>query len=164
MPVQDNSKQVHDLAFIESHYVKMMFLPEAWQSVQNSVRTWIEIDFPPDSRSSLPTESGVYAFIIEPDLFNLAPANALFYIGKATNLYDRIGAYIGELNKTLNDTTRPHVWKMLNQWKGHFKYYYTVTENVTEAENLEDVMIEAFRPPFNKQYKAETSQVMRAFR
>jgi hypothetical protein len=38
-----------------------------------------------------------------------------------------------------------------------------VTQDVAEAEEFEKEMLKAFRPHFNKQYDAETSQVMRAF-
>jgi excinuclease UvrABC nuclease subunit len=154
---------IRDLAFVESHYVNMMFYPEAWNSVQNLTLGWVDIDFPPNPRSAIPSVSGVYAFVVEPSLFSLVPANGLFYVGKATNLYSRIGAYIGELSKDFSDSKRPHIWKMLHQWDGHFKYFYSTTNNVTDAENIEEQIIKALRPPFNKQYDAETSQVMRAF-
>ncbi|MEY8214916.1 MAG: GIY-YIG nuclease family protein [Colwellia sp.] len=163
MPRIANSDELKDLAFVESHFVQMMFYPGAWVNSQSSTRAWINVDFPPNPRSGIPAESGVYAFVVEPNLFSLAPASGLFYIGKATNLYQRIGAYIGELNKAFSSSKRPHIWKMLNQWNGHFKYYYTTTSNVSMAEDLEEEMLKAFRPPYNKQYDAETSQTMRAF-
>ena len=154
---------VKDLAFIKSHYVKMMFFPDAWDSAQDAAMNWINVDFPPHPRSDIPDQPGIYAFVVEPKLFSFPPANGLFYIGKATNLYQRIGAYIGELSKDFSASKRPHIWDMLNKWSGRFKYYYSTTNNVAEAEVIEDEMIESLRPPFNKQYKAVTSQVMRAF-
>ncbi|MBG9989650.1 GIY-YIG nuclease family protein [Pseudoalteromonas sp. NZS37] len=154
---------IRDLAFIESHYVKVMFYPRAWDDAQDFDLVWDNIDFPPMPRALIPKSPGVYAFIVEPNLFSLEPANGLFYVGKATNLYQRIGAYMSELTKDFSVSTRPRIWKMLNQWRGRFKYYYTITDTVAEAEQLEKVMLEALRPPFNKQYEAETSQIMRAF-
>jgi excinuclease UvrABC nuclease subunit len=154
---------IRDLAFVESHYVKMMFYPDAWDNAQDLELTWVSVDFPPNPRACIPKEPGVYAFVIEPNIFSLQPANGLFYIGKATDLYSRIGSYIGELSKEFLVSKRPHIWKMLNQWNGRFKYYYSITDNVTEAERIEDNMLSAIRPPFNKQYEASTSQVMRAF-
>lgn len=154
---------IKDLAFIESHYVKIMFYPQAWDDAQDIEMDWVDVDFPPDPRSAIPKEPGVYAFVVEPNLFSLQSANGLFYVGKATNLYQRIGAYISELSKEFSDSSRPHIWKMLNQWDGRFKYYYSITEDVSVAEDIEDTILSALRPPFNKQYEAETSQVMRAF-
>ncbi|KFZ30774.1 hypothetical protein IDSA_06685 [Pseudidiomarina salinarum] len=152
-----------DLAFVESHCVKMMFYPEAWDSSNTHHLDWEKLDFPPSKKSLVPRESGVYAFIVEPNLFSLKPANGLFYIGKATNLYNRISEYTGQLKKDFSDSQRPHIWKMVNQWNGRLKYYYTTTDVVATAEQLEEEMLKALRPPFNRQYDAETSQVMRAF-
>lgn len=154
---------VNDLAFIESHKVEVMFFPQAWDNAQTLNLTWTTTDFPPVPKSIIPRASGVYVFVVEPDLFSLTPANGLFYVGKATNLYERIGAYTGELRKDFLDSRRPHIWKMLHRWNGRFKYYYTTTDDVTAAEQLETEMLNALRPPFNKQYDAEVSQVMRAF-
>ena len=97
------------------------------------------------------------------DLFGFPHSNGLFYIGKATNLYDRVGAYIGDLDLRLLRTKRPLVWRMLNQWNGHLKYFYTTTLDKDAAKALEGHMIEAFRPPFNRQYEGSTSKTMRAF-
>lgn len=154
---------INDLAIVESHFIKMMFYPDAWAAVQNRSLVWHEISFPPNPRSIVPNQPGVYAFVVEPSLFSLAPANGLFYVGKATNLYQRISPYIRELSIQFVDSTRPHVWKMLRRWNGSMRYYYSVTNDVREAEEIEDDLINAFRPPFNKQYPAESSQVMRAF-
>lgn len=154
---------VRDLAFIKSHNVEIMFYPEAWDSVENIPMSWSCEDFPPSPRSIIPDQPGVYAFVVEPDLFSLSAANGLFYIGKAKSLYQRIGAYTRELRIDFSDTKRPRIWLMLDQWNGRLKYYYSVTDHVATAENHEDIMLKALRPPFNKRYDAATSQVMRAF-
>lgn len=153
---------INDLAIIESHYVRMMFYPNAWINNPALNLNWTNYDFPPKP-ADIPNKPGVYAFVVEPNLFSLNPANGLFYIGKATNLYQRIGAYKSELNTALTDTKRPLVWKMLHRWNGHLKYYFSTTNDVEEAEKIEQLMLNALRPPFNRQYEAETSKVMRAF-
>jgi len=163
MPSDDVQQQLNDLAFQNSFEVTMKFCPEAWLSAQHSPRTWEVKDFPPNPRSSIPRRPGVYIFVVSPDIFNFDPSMGLFYIGKATNLYSRIASYIGEIGKDFKISYRPHIWRMINQWNGHLKYYYTTTIDVAEAEMLEDEMKNAFRPPFNKQYDAETSRIERAF-
>ncbi len=154
---------VNDLAVIESHRVRVMYYPQGWDDANDLQLEWEIVNFPPQPRNMIPKEPGVYAFVLEPNLFSLSPANGLFYIGKATNLYQRIGAYIRELNIEFIKSKRPHIWRMLNRWNGHFKYYYSLTDTVRKAEQIEEEMLKALRPPFNKQYDAETSQVMRAF-
>jgi len=159
----NNASQVHDICITQSHSVSIMFLPSAWSSAVDDKREWFQVDFPPDPRNTIPKKSGVYAFVVEPNMFNLQPANGLFYVGKATNLYQRIASYISELNHDFNISKRPNIWRMLNQWNGHIKYYFTITTNVSEAEALEDEMLKAFIPHFNKQFDAETGAVQRAF-
>lgn len=153
---------LNDLAHANSHVVRMMFYPQAWHAAKKVSLTWHQIDFPP-SPNPLPTKPGVYVFVATPNIFDFNWAGGLFYVGKATSLYQRISSYIAEIDKDFQTTRRPRVWKMVNQWKGHLKYFYTTTTTVEIAESLEAEMIEAFRPPFNSQYAAKTSRVMKAF-
>ncbi len=163
MPDYDPGQQINDLAIQDSFIVPMKFYPEAWLSAQHSSRTWDIKDFPPLHRNSIPSSPGVYIFVVSPNIFDFGPSSGLFYIGKAKNLYSRIGAYIGEIDKDFMTTRRPHVWRMVNQWQGHLRYHYTITQDVAEAEALEKEMVNAFRPPFNKQYYGEVSRIERAF-
>lgn len=157
------SPTITDLAVQKFHIIEMMFLPSAWALAKNSSRTWHKCDFPPVPRNSIPKCSGVYVFVVQPNLFDFEQAGGLFYIGKATNLYERISAYIGEKNKDFIKSQRPLVWRMIDQWNSHLKYYFTITNDVTEAEELENEMLNAFRPYFNREYEAEVSRAERAF-
>lgn len=156
-------EDLNDLAFVHSHMVEMAFLPTAWALAAHSSHMWFEIIFPPARREDIPREPGVYAFVVKSELFDFPFACGLFYVGKATSLYERISSYIGEQNKRLVDSRRPHVWRMINQWKGHLRYLYTITSDVTAAEDLENKMLSAFRPHFNHRFEASVSQTMRAF-
>ena len=156
-------QEIQDLALLDFHRVEMLFLPPAWAAAPAIPCTWVRNDFPPKPRSSIPKKPGVYVFVVTTDVFDFPCANGLFYIGKATNLYERISAYIGDENKLLLNTKRPLVWRMLNVWSGHLKYFYTTTADVAAAEHLETQMMNALRPPFNRQYDATTSKTMRAF-
>lgn len=156
-------KDISDLALQDFHHVPMMFYPKAWAAAPAVALHWAKSDFPPNPRNGIPKQPGVYVFVVMTNLFDFPHGNALFYIGKATNLYQRIGAYIGDVNIRLLRTKRPLVWRMLNQWNGHLYYFYATTADAAAADTLESQMIEAFRPPFNKQYEATTSQSVRAF-
>ncbi len=154
---------LRDLAFKKFHQVEMLFLPSAWKSAKNSSRTWKSCDFPPVPKKLIPKASGVYVFVVQPNLFDFEHSHGLLYIGKAKNLNERISSYIGEIGKDLEKTTRPYPWLMIKLWNSYLKYHFTVTTNVAEAEELEKEMINAFRPPFNKRFYAEVSKEMRAF-
>jgi hypothetical protein len=156
-------QQINDLAFIRFHHVEMLYLPPAWAAAANSSHTWTSLAFPPEPRTQVPHQPGVYAFVVMPDLFDFAHASGLFYIGKATDLYERVGAYIREVGSHFPTSARPHIWRMLNVWHGHLRYFFTTTADEPEAVALESAMLSAFRPPFNRAYEATVSQTMRAF-
>jgi len=163
-PVAPHVEQdIVDLALQAFHKVDMMFSPIAWAGAPVVAANWTKSDFPPQPRTAIPKKPGVYVFVVMTELFGFPHASGLFYIGKASNLYDRVGAYTGDVNTRLIQTRRPLVWRMLNQWHGHLYYFYTITANAADAATLESQMIEAFRPPFNKRYEGVTSATMRAF-
>ena len=91
--------ELNDLAIEQSHRVKMMFYPIAWRDATNSSHNWTIVDFPPNPRNIIPHSPGVYTFVVQPDLFDFSSSCGLFYVGKATDLYQRIGSYISELAK-----------------------------------------------------------------
>ena len=157
------AEAVKDLAFQESHFVPVMFYPETWTHVTAPPRKWKRETFPPTPRKRIPKEPGVYIFVLMREIFGFPHGNAVFYIGKATSLYERIGAYLADVDRPLLQTKRPLAWRMLNQWDGHLLYFYTTTQDAKSAESLETELLEAFRPPFNKQFEATTSQFVRAF-
>ncbi|WP_368211518.1 hypothetical protein [Aeromonas sp. s10] len=161
---QDVVSDIVDLAFHGSIFeVRMQYSTKAWNAAALSRHLWTELAFPPNPRSSVPKQPGVYVFIVRPKLFGLFQTSGLLYVGKATNLYERVGAYISEVNKRHSMSNRPHIWRMLNVWNGHLHYIYTTTPTVADAENLEERMLEALLPYFNKEFPAETSRRQRAF-
>lgn len=163
--MKNNQDIVKDLAYMNQHNVEMFFFPESWARAQDQPGLkWKVESFPPKPRRLIPKKPGVYVFVVEPEMFNFKPANGLFYIGKATSLYERVGKYITDLNaKYDSKDTRAHIWMMLNQWNGHLKYHYVTTDTVAEAEKLEDQMILAFKPHYNKKLDAKTARAEKAF-
>lgn len=136
-----------------------------WAKAPARALTWHSVSFPPDptTRRGLPNDSGVYVFVAEPNLFSLPQTSTLLYVGKAKKIKSRIRAYIGELKIRFGKTSRPHIWRMANAWNGHLRYYYTTTTDVAAAEALEDEMLAALNPYFNKELPADLSQRVRAF-
>lgn len=136
-----------------------------WARAPARTLIWHSVPFPPDltTRRGLPNGSGVYVFVAEPSLFSLPQTSTMLYVGKAKKIKSRIRAYIGELKIRFSKTNRPHIWRMTNTWNGHLRYYYTTTLDVTAAEALEEEMLAALNPYFNKELPAELSQRVRAF-
>jgi len=150
-------------ALLKRHEVCITCFPRAWEAGRHISLEWNVSDFPPSDVKTIPDQPGVYVFVVEPNLFGVLPVNTVFYVGKATELRDRIRKYIGELNLTPRTTTRDKVHKMINRWNGHLKYYYTVTKSVADAEQIEDIMIQSLIPPFNTKYSGEINKAQRAF-
>jgi hypothetical protein len=136
-----------------------------WAKAPARTLVWTSVSFPPDraARRGLPNDAGVYVFVAEPNIFSLPQAGTLLYVGKAKKIKSRIRAYIAELKIRFAKSSRPHIWRMTNLWDGHLKYYYTTTATVADAEALEDEMLDALKPYFNKELPAELSQRVRAF-
>jgi excinuclease UvrABC nuclease subunit len=153
----------HDIAYKNYHKVEFLFDIQAWESTINCELEWTNIQFSRNCQTSIPSSPGIYAFVVEPKLFSLDPANGFFYIGKSKNLKKRIRSYIHEINLDFERTKRPHIWKMINVWENRLRYYYSVTATEEEAIRIENEIIKALYPPFNKRYDAETSRIVRAF-
>jgi hypothetical protein len=136
-----------------------------WAKAPARTLTWHSVSFPPDlsTRRALSTACGVYVFVAEPSLFSLPQTSTLLYVGMTKQIKSRIRAYIAELKIRFVRTRRPHIWRMTNAWNGHLKYYYTTTADVAAAEALEEEMLAALNPYFNKELPAELSHRVRAF-
>ena len=158
--VQDMLKE---LAIVKLFQVPTMFLTSKWTSAPVKNLVWKSEDFPPDPRNLIPDQPGVYIFVAEVNLFGFPHGSGLFYIGKATSLYQRIGAYMNDTDKDFVKTKRPLVWTMLNLWSGHLRYYFTITADVAAAEALEQEMLTAYMPHFNTHFDGELGAVMKAF-
>ena len=159
-------EDIHDLALNGKgpiYGAPMIYNPNAWKSAPKINLSWTAIDFPPDKKSDVPKKPGVYIFVVMPDIFSFPEVSGLLYIGKTTSLYERIGAYLSEINSRFNSTKRPAVWRMLNVWHGHLRYFYTITPTEAAAKALEDQMLALLKPPFNKTLPATINKKMSAF-
>lgn len=148
---------------LKKHEVSVTCFPRAWEIGRNINCDWSVIDFPPGDLDTVPDEPGVYVFVVEPSLFGVLPVNTVFYVGKATKLRERIRSYIRELGLTPRRTRRQKINKMVRVWNGHLKYYFMVTDSVTDAENIEDIMIRSLIPPFNSTFGGEINAAQKAF-
>lgn len=91
----------------------------------------------------IPTKAGVYKF--------LGKKNEILYIGKATNLKNRVRSYF---SKDLEIRRSPLISKMISEAKD---IKYEVTETVLESLILEAHLIKKFTPPYNTADKDQKS-------
>lgn len=112
---------------------------------------WEKLKFGNDSRSKVPKEQGVYAFVLEVLHSNLMNNAYVLYIGKAgdlnsqNTLHKRYGDYLGNLRRM----DRVRISDMLNRYKDNLTYYYAKVPEGISTGYIEKVLLEVFIPPFN---------------
>lgn len=138
-------------AVIKSHIKSFLLYPPFWHDGLNKIPIklrWYFTKFDPRNINKVPSQSGIYAFILKPDYKNFLETRYLFYIGKTNRtLKDRFKEYIDE--KDGKRKTRKKVHKMLNQFNGYLFFYWaeiTTTKNVNDCE---EKLLNTFVPHVN---------------
>lgn len=90
----------------------------------------------------LPESSGVYFFLHK---------NQILYIGKATNLYDRVKSYF---SKDIAYSRGPKILKMIDEADN---IEFQITDSSLEALLLENYLIKKHQPIYNTKEKDDKS-------
>jgi excinuclease UvrABC nuclease subunit len=113
-----------------------------------------------EERRNIPTGSGVYTFLVKPDIASHPACSFLMYVGRSNSLRQRFGHYLYERNR--NDG-RPKIVYLLNKYADHLWFCFALLpEDATPAQ--ENALITAYIPPFNNQFPAEIRAPVGAFR
>jgi len=138
-------------AVIKSHIKSFLLYPQFWNDIQNQLPInlrWHYTKFDYKNIINIPSQSGVYAFILKPTFKNFIETRYLFYIGKTNRtLRDRFQEYINEQEG--KGKTRKKVHKMLNQFNGYLFFYWAeipIAKNVNECE---EKLLNTFVPHVN---------------
>jgi len=89
LPTDPIIQQLNDVAIMKDHTVEMYFNPDSWSHTDFSIRKWEIINFPPNPRNSIPRVSGVYAFVVEPNIFD----KSKFFMKKRIKYYNMLIIY-----------------------------------------------------------------------
>ncbi|PEN06964.1 hypothetical protein CRI93_07415 [Longimonas halophila] len=81
------------------------------------------------------------------------------YVGETKDLQRRFSEYLLEVDE---EKGRPMIRKLLFMWKGFVKFYY-IKVCQERKEEVQDSMINAFRPPYNIAMDASVGQPQKAF-
>lgn len=106
----------------------------------------------------LPTgESGIYVFLVKPNLRLLPGVNYIMYIGKAQrqSFRARFRQYIAEKD---DPAGRVAIRKLLLLWDDHLWYMYAHIPNTADISAIEQELLSAFMPPSNVQLTAGLSK------
>ena len=128
---------------------------------------WKCVKFEENSAARIPTEKGIYAFVIEPRLPQFPSHGYVTYIGETghnsnRNLQKRFRDY-------LNDKKRPKrhlIHSMLTTWEDYLYFYYVeVDSSQMDIKHLEQKLLDTFTPPFSQTgYSAEVGAAVRLSR
>ena len=151
----DDEEDWIDAAAKDALIYKRAFLmwTTQWDNYPNPIAlNWKCVKFEKGNKNQIPSEKGIYAFFVEPRIANFPSHGYLMYIGQTGqdsnhNLRKRFGNYInkGEGKK------RRGIKFMLNTWKSYLYFYYVeVDPDQINLEQLEQILLDTFIPPFVK--------------
>ena len=151
-------------AFGRYRIQKFILHPGLWSSFQPIVPTlkWQRVKFTAGGVKNLPDNKfGIYSFIAEPNVAGHSAVGYLLYVGKAQeqSLQDRVTSYLYEKNKR---KSRVHIAEMLDHCPNHLWLHYAEVADPTKIEAIEDALLQAFLPPFNRDFPATISHMVSA--
>jgi hypothetical protein len=131
-------------------------------SIETTRLRWERVKFSSAGVKSLPARgSGIYSFVAEPEVAGHNAVGYLLYVGKAQgqSLRNRLTSYLCEPQK---DKPRIHIVQMLRKWPNHLWLHYALVSNETTIGIIEDALLEAFLPPFNRRFPASIARFVDA--
>ncbi len=159
-------KKTHDIdwkgkkqkrANIQSFVRKFLLFPDFWEDRQRFIGeklTWNSVKFDEKNVSKIPTQNGLYCFlIVPPNTVNIWDTKYLFYIGKASSvsLRSRFKIYLNEKNGIGIGDQKPRikVEEMLNDYDGYVFFHFTdISEKVKICE-YEEKLLRIYMPYVN---------------
>lgn len=123
--------------------------PQLWEDPSLACATgidWQILDWNDGTPAKLPTEPGVYVFIVRGREDIISYHSYLFYIGKAEGgLQSRLKSYLQEEKGEDVDKDRGKIVKLLNYFKSRVSVLYTECKK-DEVPQLESALKDNFTP------------------
>ncbi|MBI3245414.1 MAG: GIY-YIG nuclease family protein [Deltaproteobacteria bacterium] len=126
--------------------------PELWATPRIAEyyksRTWAKTRFVDPPTITIPTQSGIYMFVVAPHCADLHDHSYIFYVGKTDNLRRRYRQYLRE-QRGEGQNPREKVVKFLHHLCDHVYFHFTLVpeSELAEAENL---LKDNLTPPANE--------------
>jgi hypothetical protein len=168
---------IRTLGYPENHKKEKELITLATQAFRLSKDHWNELTLPlvldwtvekfeTISKASIPdNKRGVYSFVIEPGIANHPRCSYLVYVG----MVEKDGrSFKKRFNEYLNDqkglkTRRLNIHDLLSRWEGHIWFCYAPVADSTLIATIEEALIDAFIPPFNKRFTGKIQGAMKMF-
>ena len=160
--------QFNDLAAVDEmnrHTHEMVMVPRFWTSFSSGATpalSWSTFPFKDTSRSKIPEQPGVYAFLIAPTIAGDLNVSYLMYIGETERtLRDRFGDYLLEAK---SDRIRPKLLRILPLYPDHLLFACAPVPAGVLPKEVESALLDAFLPPGNDQVPATVRRARKALR
>lgn len=143
------------------HRKTFMLWPRQWTGYKHaSPFDWHVVPFTQTSATGIPTDRGIYAFLIQPKIASDVQASYLVYLGQTDSLRRRFRQYLQEAK---SDLGRPKLVSLLTLYRGFLYFSYSTIPEPQDLTPVEDALLEALIPPENDQFPASVRRVINAF-
>jgi len=141
-----------------NHLWEMCLWPSQWEKFDQQLRLeWQSVALDKNSKSTVPTEPGVYSLLVQPGIANHAECSYLMYVGQAINLRTRFGKYL-----TTERKRRGKIVRLLHRCEGYIQFCYSQVSRA-RLDDVEAQLSNAFVPPCNTQFTGKVGRAKRAF-
>ena len=112
-------------------------------------RVWQEVRFTDPPATAIPSESGIYMFVVAPHCGSLKDHSYIFYVGKTDDLKRRYSEYLLE-QRGLGPNPREKVVRFLHLLRDHVVFHFTLIPD-SELLHAEKLLKDNLTPPANSQ-------------
>lgn len=153
---------IEERMLLGAHRYTFSLWPQQWVAYNlPDLFHWEIHPFQRDQTENIPSEPGIYSFVIQPGIASHPSCSYLMYIGKtARTLQQRFKEYFNEQQNAAKG--RPKILGLLNQYQGYLYFCCSVIAEAERIEQIECALINAFLPPCNDQFSSEIGRIMRA--
>lgn len=149
----------------DHHVDRIVLSPTRWKKYNNKTPlVWSMVKYDKSQKSNIPdNKGGVYTFVVMPGIGNHPHCSFLLYVGKTERqtLRERFLQYFGEEKRKGG---RIHIQAMLGNWKEYLWFCFATIDDENNIESVEDDLISAFVPPFNRVFKGILKEGVAAWR
>ena len=143
-----------------THRYEFFLLPRLWSEYKVKRQfSWDVVKFRTANRSTIPKESGLYTFLLQPSIACHPSCSNLMYVGKSKDLCVRYAKY---LTTEQHPSGRPKLRRFLYLYKGYIWFCYCKVPRKF-LDEYEDALIEAYVPPLNSDLPATIRSARGAF-
>lgn len=156
---------IDDIDDAKSSMFGFILWSKMWKefSINLDAFTWHEFLFCPESLSEIPNTTGVYTFVIKPDIGGHPACSYLMYVGKTEkqNLRKRFSQYLEE--QAGKRKPRPKVQYLLRKYPERLYFVCLPLNDTISPTDVENALLKAYLPPCNVSFPAEVARIRGAF-